>query len=71
MEVPPKLQELHDSVCNIIVEYTIFLEVLASFLKSIKEVNRSTLVELSVFSSIDRIHGSVSNHSSFETNCDF
>lgn len=38
VEVPPKLQELHDSVCNIIVEYTIFLEVLASFLKRIKEV---------------------------------
>ena len=38
VEVPPKLQELHDSVCNIIIEYTVFLEVLASFLKNVREV---------------------------------
>lgn len=38
-EVPPKLQELHDNVCSIILEYTVFLDIFVSFLKNVKRVN--------------------------------
>lgn len=38
-EVPPKLNELHDSICSIIVEYSILVDMFASFLKNVKQVS--------------------------------
>lgn len=38
-EVPPKLNELYNDVCTIIVEYTVFLEMFTAFLNNVKEVS--------------------------------
>ncbi len=45
-EVPPKLNELHNSICNIIVEYTMFLEMFTAFLKNVKEVRYCHLTKI-------------------------
>lgn len=40
-QVPPKLNELYNDICTIIVEYTVFLEMFTAFLNNVKEVSTS------------------------------
>lgn len=46
-EVPPKLNELYNDICTIIVEYTVFLEMFTMFLSNVKEVKRFLFFECS------------------------